>query len=46
MGSVLPGIRGLSGPPWQEGAEVKLNFDFGLGSFTLTADDIERVVME
>lgn len=34
------------GLPWQEGAEVKLDFDFGLGSFTLTADDIERVVME
>lgn len=32
--------------PWQEGAEVGLDFDFSLGSFTLTADDIERVVME
>ena len=31
---------------WTEGEPVCLKFDFGKGSFTLTVDQLERVVME
>ena len=31
---------------WTEGEPVCLEFDFGKGSFTLTVDQLERVVME
>ena len=31
---------------WPEGQPVRLEFDFGKGSFTLAADELERVVME
>ena len=31
---------------WTEGESICLKFHFGKGSFTLTVDDLERVVME
>ena len=31
---------------WSEGESICLKFHFGKGSFTLTVDDLERVVME